>query len=87
MYLMFITKNGMVKKTEMLQYKAQRYSRPLVAINLKGDDELVDVHVTDGTHDLFLATHSSYGLWFAEEEVNMVGPSAAGVKGNQPEGR
>ncbi|MFW0781319.1 DNA topoisomerase IV subunit A [Rossellomorea marisflavi] len=81
LYLMFITKNGMVKKTEMLQYKAQRYSRPLVAINLKGDDELVDVHVTDGTHDLFLATNSSYGLWFAEEEVNTVGPRAAGVKG------
>lgn len=81
LYLMFITKNGMVKKTEMLQYKAQRYSRSLVAINLKGDDELVDVHVTDGTHDLFLATNSSYGLWFAEEEVNTVGPRAAGVKG------
>ncbi|KMK97262.1 DNA topoisomerase IV subunit A [Rossellomorea marisflavi] len=81
LYLMFITKNGMVKKTEMLQYKAQRYSRPLVAINLKGDDELVDVHVTDGSHDLFLATNSSYGLWFAEEEVNTVGPRAAGVKG------
>lgn len=81
LYLMFITKNGMVKKTEMLQYKAQRYSRPLVAINLKGEDELVDVHVTDGTHDLFLATNSSYGLWFAEEEVNTVGPRAAGVKG------
>ncbi|MDW4526809.1 DNA topoisomerase IV subunit A [Rossellomorea marisflavi] len=81
LYLMFITKNGMVKKTEMLQYKAQRYSRPLVAINLKGDDELVDVHVTDGTHDLFLATNNSYGLWFAEEEVNTVGPRAAGVKG------
>ncbi|KZE45290.1 DNA topoisomerase IV subunit A [Rossellomorea marisflavi] len=81
LYLMFITKNGMVKKTEMLQYKAQRYSRPLVAINLKGDDELVDVHVTDGSHDLFIATNSSYGLWFAEEEVNTVGPRAAGVKG------
>ncbi len=81
LYLMFITKNGMVKKTEMLQYKAQRYSRPLVAINLKGDDELVDVHVTDGTHDLFLATNNSYGLWFAEEDVNTVGPRAAGVKG------
>ncbi|OIU71903.1 DNA topoisomerase IV subunit A [Rossellomorea aquimaris] len=80
-YLLFVTKNGMTKKTELAQYKAQRYSRPLVAINLKGDDTLVDVHLTDGKHDLFLATSLSYGLWFTEEEVSVVGPRAAGVKG------
>jgi topoisomerase IV subunit A len=80
-YLLFITKNGMTKKSELSQYKAQRYSRPLVAINLKGDDTLVDVHLTDGNHDLFLATSQSYGLWFTEEEVSVVGPRAAGVKG------
>ncbi|MCA1053849.1 DNA topoisomerase IV subunit A [Rossellomorea aquimaris] len=80
-YLLFITKNGMTKKSELSQYKAQRYSRPLVAINLKGDDTLVDVHLTDGKQELFLATHMSYGLWFAEEEVSIVGPRAAGVKG------
>ncbi|WP_406687039.1 DNA topoisomerase IV subunit A [Rossellomorea vietnamensis] len=80
-YLLFVTKNGMIKRSELPQYKAQRYSRPLVGINLKGDDELVDVHITDGSHDVFIATHLSYGLWFAEEDVNIVGPRAAGVKG------
>ncbi|MGE6632231.1 DNA topoisomerase IV subunit A [Bacillus sp. NPDC077027] len=80
-YLVFFTKGGMVKKTELLQYKAQRYSKPLVALNLKGDDELVDVHVTTGQHDLFIATRNGYGLWFNEEEVSIVGPRAAGVKG------
>jgi topoisomerase IV subunit A len=80
-YLLFITKNGMAKKSELSQYKAQRHSRPLVAINLKGDDELVEVHLTDGSKQLFIATHLSYGLWFPEEEVNIVGPRAAGVKG------
>jgi topoisomerase IV subunit A len=80
-YLLFITKNGMAKKSLLSQYKAQRYSRPLVALNLKKDDELIDVHVTDGTSDLFLATHFGYGLWFNEEEVSVVGPRAAGVKG------
>ena len=43
-YLLFMTKNGMVKRTEMTHYKAQRYSKALVALNLKGDDELIDVH-------------------------------------------
>ncbi|MCC9087310.1 MULTISPECIES: DNA topoisomerase IV subunit A [Bacillus] len=80
-YLVFFTKGGMVKKTELLQYKAQRYSKPLVALNLKGDDELIDVHVTTGQQELFIATKNGYGLWFDEEEVSVVGPRAAGVKG------
>ncbi|MEI4790628.1 DNA topoisomerase IV subunit A [Bacillus sp. FJAT-53060] len=80
-YLVFFTKGGMVKKTELLQYKAQRYSKPLVALNLKGDDELVDVHVTTGQQELFIATKNGYGLRFDEEEVSVVGPRAAGVKG------
>ncbi|MCY7439740.1 MULTISPECIES: DNA topoisomerase IV subunit A [Bacillus] len=80
-YLLFFTKGGMVKKTELFQYKAQRYSKPLVALNLKGDDELVDVHVTTGQQELFIATKNGYGLWFDEEEVSVVGPRAAGVKG------
>ncbi|MDQ0243132.1 topoisomerase-4 subunit A [Bacillus fengqiuensis] len=80
-FLLFITKNGMVKKSELANYKAQRYSRSLVAINLKGDDEVVDVHMTDGKQDVFIATRQGYGLWFPEEDVNIVGARAAGVKG------
>ncbi|WP_026581698.1 DNA topoisomerase IV subunit A [Bacillus sp. J33] len=80
-FLLFMTKNGMVKKTELKNYKAQRYSKPLVAINVKGDDEVLDVYLTDGTKEIFLATHQGYGLWFHEEEVSIVGPRAAGVKG------
>ncbi|CAM3721273.1 DNA topoisomerase IV subunit A [Mesobacillus zeae] len=80
-YLLFVTKNGMAKKTELKMYKAQRYSKALTAINLKGDDTVVDVHLTDGTKDLFLSTHLGYGLWFSEDEVAPVGTRAAGVKG------
>lgn len=80
-YLVFVTKNGMAKKTDLVQYKAQRYSKPLVAINLKGDDEVVDVHVTNDEKSLFLATHLGYGLWFSEKEISAVGARAAGVKG------
>ncbi|MGM0923470.1 MAG: DNA topoisomerase IV subunit A [Bacillota bacterium] len=80
-YLLFVTKNGMVKKTELKLYKAQRYSKALMAVNLKNDDILIDVHVTSGRDDLFIATQFGYGLWFSEEEVNIVGARAAGVKG------
>ena len=81
LFLTFITKNGMVKKTELKQYQAQRYSKPLVGINLKEDDRVVDVHVTDGTKEVFLITHKGYALWFDEEEISIVGIRAAGVKG------
>jgi topoisomerase IV subunit A len=80
-FLVFVTKNGMVKKTELKQYKAQRYSKPLVGINLKDDDQVIDVHITDGTKELFLITNLGYSLWFHEEEISIVGARAAGVKG------
>ncbi|MBS4207408.1 DNA topoisomerase IV subunit A [Bacillus sp. FJAT-50079] len=79
-YLLFVTKNGMIKKSELSLYQVQRYSRPLVALNVRDEDVLVDVHVTDGEQDIFLATHLGYGLWFSEEEVGAVGVRAAGVK-------
>ncbi len=80
-YLLFATKNGMVKKSELIQYKVQRYSRPLVAINLKNNDEVVDVYETDGSKQLLLITNRGYVLTYVEEEVSVVGVRAAGVKG------
>jgi topoisomerase-4 subunit A len=80
-YLVFVTRNGMVKKTELKQYKAQRYSKPLVGINLKDDDQVIDVHLTDGTKEVFLISHFGYALWFDEQEISLVGARAAGVKG------
>jgi topoisomerase IV subunit A len=81
MFFVFVTKNGMVKKSELSLYKAQRYSKPLTAINVKGDDRVVDVHLTNGEKDLFIASHFGYGLWFSEEDVSPIGIRAAGVKG------
>lgn len=80
-FLLFMTKNGMVKKTELRQYRAQRHSKPLVAINLKENDEVIDVHETDGNQEVFLTTYYGYSLWFHEEEVSPIGTRAAGVKG------
>ncbi|MFC4798931.1 DNA topoisomerase IV subunit A [Neobacillus sp. GCM10023253] len=80
-FLVFITRNGMVKKTELKQYHAQRYSKPLVGVNLKDNDQVIDVHLTDGTKEIFLVSHLGYALWFDEEEVSIVGQRAAGVKG------
>ncbi|QPA32515.1 DNA topoisomerase IV subunit A [Thermaerobacillus caldiproteolyticus] len=79
--LIFVTKQGMVKRTELGQYKVQRYTRPFVALNVKEDDEVVTVYMTDGQHGIFLVTYQGYGLWFHENEISTVGVRAAGVKG------
>ena len=80
-YLLFFTKNGMVKKSQLSLYQAQRYTKPLIAIHLKDDDELLSVQLSDGTKEIFLSSYLGYGLRFKEEEVNPIGVRAAGVKG------
>lgn len=79
-YLVFFTRNGMVKRSELSLYKAQRYSKALIALNLKGDDEVVDVFQTNGHCDVFIASNIGLGLWYHESEISAVGQRAAGVK-------
>lgn len=82
-YLVFFTKNGIVKRSELKLYEAQRHSKALIALNLKTDDELVNVCQSDGNADIFITTTRGYGLWYHETEVNAVGLRAAGVKAIQ----
>src|SRR5699024_6479316 len=82
-YLLFFTKEGMIKRSELKLYDAQRYSKTLIAINLKEDDELVNVFHTTGDSDVFIASNKGYGLWFHESEVSVVGQRARGVKAIQ----
>ncbi|WP_026771310.1 MULTISPECIES: DNA topoisomerase IV subunit A [Sediminibacillus] len=82
-YLVFFTKNGMVKRSELKLYEAQRYSKALVAVNLKKEDSVQSVHLTDGNASIFVASNKGYGLWFEEQDVSPVGQRAAGVKAMQ----
>lgn len=81
LYLTFISKEGMVKRSALADYKAQRYSKPLMGMKLKGNDLCLDIFLTDGHTNLLLVTRLGYGLWFDEEEASIVGQRAAGVKG------
>src|SRR5699024_12609143 len=58
-YLLFFTKEGMIKRSELKLYDAQRYSKTLIAINLKEDDELVNVFHTTGHTDVFIASNKN----------------------------
>ncbi len=79
--LLFFTKNGMAKKTSLQAYQAQRYSKALVAVKVKENDEVVNVEMTNGNEEVFIGTKLGYGLRFHESEVSLVGQRAAGVKG------
>lgn len=83
LYMTFITKLGMVKRTELAEYKAQRYSKPLTALKLKKDDECLNAFLTNGKMEIIVATRLGYGLRFAEDEAGVVGLRAAGVKAIQ----
>ena len=73
------TANGMIKRTGLSDFKITRTSKPSSCIKLKDDDTVVDV-MLDTNPDIFIATSLGYGLWFAKDEVPIVGIKASGVK-------
>jgi DNA gyrase subunit A len=79
-YLFFATKKGQVKKTRFTEYDSSLRAG-LIAINLRGDDELVRVIQTGGEDDIFMVTRNGTTIRFSEEDVRPMGRSAAGVRG------
>ncbi|MDR2904141.1 MAG: DNA gyrase subunit A [Clostridiales bacterium] len=78
-YLVMITKNGLIKKTETDQFKNIRV-KGLIALNIHDDDELIKVMKTDGESNIFIATSKGMGICFNEDSVRSMGRTAAGVK-------
>ncbi len=79
-YLLFATKNGVVKKTVLSEFGNPR-SNGIRAINIEKGDELIDVQVTDGKNDIVLATRHGMSIRFHEKDVRDMGRTATGVKG------
>ncbi len=79
-YLLFATKNGVVKKTVLSEFGNPR-SVGIRAINIEKGDELIDVQVTDGKNDIVLATRHGMSIRFHEKDVRDMGRTATGVKG------
>jgi DNA gyrase subunit A len=78
-YLLFATKNGIVKKTALPEYDSPRTG--LAAVNLRGDDELIDVKLTDGTDEVFLVSRGGQAIRFKEPLVRPMGRATGGVIG------
>ncbi|MFR0600222.1 DNA gyrase subunit A [Lactobacillus equicursoris] len=79
-YAFFITKLGTVKKTKLSEFENIR-TNGLIALTLKDGDELSNVLATDGSQNIFIATHQGYAVTFNEKDVRSMGRSAAGVRG------
>ncbi len=80
LYLVMATKNGIVKKTDLMEYDNIRRSG-LLAVTLRENDELIDVKLTDGSSDIMLVTRNGLSIRFNESEVRPMGRVAQGVKG------
>ena len=78
-YVTMFTKNGMIKRTMLEDFKCQRYSKPLMAIKLKAKDELISV-AYGLMKEVFITTKLGYALWFDIEEVPTTGLKTSGVK-------
>ncbi|HHW68959.1 MAG TPA: DNA topoisomerase IV subunit A [Tenericutes bacterium] len=78
-YVTMFTKNGMIKRTKLSDFKVTRYSKPMTAINLKNNDKLIGISYIQGT-EVFISTKLGYGLRYNIDEVSPVGLKAAGVK-------
>jgi len=79
-YVVFATKNGTVKKTDLMQYANPRRSG-IIAISLDEGDEVIGVRLTDGQQELILSTREGQAIRFKEEEVRPMGRGAGGVRG------
>lgn len=80
LYLTLATKNGVVKKTDLMEYDNIRKGG-LAAVTLRENDELIDVMLTDGTKDIILTTANGMAIRFNEEDVRPLGRVSQGVRG------
>ena len=79
-YLFFTTRQGLVKRTNVAEFSNIRQNG-LKALNLRDEDELINVFLTDGNTDVIIGTKYGYSVRFNESVVRNMGRSATGVRG------
>ena len=73
------TRNGMIKRTKLSEFKVSRYTKPVNCMNLKGDDVLISAFISQ-SNNVFVATKDGFGLWFDINDIPIVGLKTSGVK-------
>ncbi len=88
-YIMFCTKNGVIKKTPLEQFSRPR-ANGINALTIREDDQLIEVKLTNGNNEVILGSLMGKAIRFHEDDIRSMGRSAAGVRGitlNGPEDR
>lgn len=80
-YIITITKNGMIKRTLLADFAMTRITKAATAMNVKADDQLYRVFISDGNSDIILLSRNGFINRFNETEIPQAGARAAGVKG------
>jgi DNA gyrase subunit A len=80
-YLLFGTKNGVVKKTELAAYNTPLKADGIIAIKMRADDELVSVQHSTGDDDILMVSRMGQAIRFSEKEARPMGRDTGGVKG------
>jgi len=79
-YVLFATRRGLVKKTDLMQYASPRPSG-IIAIALEEGDEVIGVRLTDGSREAILSTRDGQAIRFKEDEARSMGRDTYGVRG------
>ncbi|MGZ4183614.1 MAG: DNA gyrase C-terminal beta-propeller domain-containing protein, partial [Solirubrobacteraceae bacterium] len=80
-YLVFATRNGLIKKTEFGAYNTPIKADGIIAINIRDDDELIAVRRTSGHDDIIMVSRSGQAARFSESQVRSMGRDTSGVRG------
>jgi DNA gyrase subunit A len=80
-YLVFATRNGMVKKTKLAEYNTNLKADGIIAVNLREGDELVGVRHATAGDDILMVSRSGQAIRFSEKEARPMGRATAGVQG------
>lgn len=79
LYVTMVTRKGIMKKTDLKNFANTRRSG-IIAINLKEDDKLIDVQMTNGKQEIVIGTNHGMAIRFNEKDVRSMGRTASGVK-------
>lgn len=80
LFIALVSKKGQIKRTKLSSFQVSRFNRPIRAMRLLGDDEVVDVALTSGNSDLMIFSDTGLATFYNENEIAYSSTNSAGVK-------
>ncbi|MDE6953838.1 MAG: DNA topoisomerase IV subunit A [Erysipelotrichales bacterium] len=81
LYIILASKLGQIKRVALQDFEVQRYSKSIKCMNLKREDSLQSIGLTNGKQGIVLTSKLGYATLYSEEEISILGVKAGGIKG------